>query len=167
MFRERTFRIIWQVPVFCCPHESSAYLKYRCPLWAVGSQEIQVNSEAATARSPGSVSSISADDLRKLREAWTYSGTTVAKRLELVRAVLSFCLHSGLVERNCAKGIKQPRSSAPPTLPYSQSEWKKILCALDVYREIHIQSPVRIRRQVKALVLLMRYLVSGSLTRFH
>jgi len=44
-----------------------------------------------------------------------------------------------------------------PTLPFSDNQWKDILTALDVYGEIHPQSPVRIRKQLKALVLLMRY----------
>ena len=56
----------------------------------------------------GSISarSISVDDLRKLRESWSFSGTTTAKRLELIRAFFSFCVSSGWLEKNPAKGIK-------------------------------------------------------------
>jgi len=101
--------------------------------------------------------SVSVDDLRKLRESWTLSGTTKRKRLELIRAFFSFCVSSGWLPVNPAKGIKAPQVRQSPTLPYSESEWEKIVWALDAYGEIHSQSPERIRKQVRALVLLMRY----------
>jgi integrase len=103
------------------------------------------------------IRSVSVDDLRRIREGWTYTGMTTAKRLELIRAFFSFCETSGWIEKNPAKGIKSPKLKLVPTLPYSNEEWEKILWALDAYGEIHAQSPERIRRQLKALVLLMRY----------
>ena len=103
------------------------------------------------------VRSVKVDDLRRLREGWKYTGTTTAKRLELMRAFFSFCEASGWLEKNPAKGVKPPQVMQAPTLPYSESEWCDVLTALDVYGEIHAQSPLRIQRQLKALVLLMRY----------
>ena len=58
---------------------------------------------------------------------------------------------------NPAKPLKLPKHRQPPTLPFSDTEWRDILTALDVYGEIHPQSPVGIRKQLRALVLLMRY----------
>ena len=104
-----------------------------------------------------SLRSISVDQVRKLRESWKYSGTTAQKRLELVRAFFSFCLASGWVDKNPAKGLKAARSKEVPTLPYSAAQWQDILTALDVYGEIHSQSPVRIQKQLRALVVLLRY----------
>jgi len=101
--------------------------------------------------------SVKVDDLRRLREMWKHTGTTTAKRLELIRAFFSFCEVSGWIDRNPAKGIKLPKQEQMPTLPYSNEEWEKILWALDTYGEIHAQSPVRVQRELKALVLLMRY----------
>jgi len=105
----------------------------------------------------GPVRAISVDDVRKLRESWKYSSSTVGKRLELIRSFFSFCLTSGWIEKNPAKGVKAPPSRQVPTLPFSDNQWKDILMALDMYGEIHPQSPVRIRKQLKALILLMRY----------
>jgi hypothetical protein len=53
---------------------------------------------------------VSVDDVRKMRESWKdkYSGGTMAKRLELVRAFFSFCLESDWIEKNPAKGVKAP-----------------------------------------------------------
>src|ERR1017187_3720917 len=104
-----------------------------------------------------SLRSVSVDDVRKLRESWKYSGSTVGKRLELVRAFFSFCLQSEWLDKNPAKGVKPPAYAATPTLPYTVQEWERILFALEAYREIHPQSPPATSKRIKALVLLMRY----------
>lgn len=104
-----------------------------------------------------SVRSVSVDDVRKLRESWTFSPGTKAKQLELVRAFFSFCVDSGWIEKNPAKKVKVSVPQQSPTLPYSEAEWRDILMALDVYRTVHEQSPLRVQKQLKALILLMRY----------
>jgi integrase/recombinase XerD len=101
--------------------------------------------------------SLTVDDVRKMREGWTFSPGTTGKQLELVRAFFSFCMTSGWIDKNPAAGVKAPQSKGVPTLPFSASEWKDILTALDVYGEIRSQSPVRVQRQLRALFLLMRY----------
>jgi site-specific recombinase XerD len=103
------------------------------------------------------VHSVSVDDVRKLRESWKYSSSTVGKRLELIRSFFSFCLASSWIEKNPTKGVKSPPSRQVPTLPFSDDEWKRILIAVDKYREVHPQSPVRVQKQLRALILLMRY----------
>lgn len=92
-----------------------------------------------------------------MREGWTFSPSTIAKQLELVRAFFSFCMDSGWIDKNPAAAVQAPQAKVVPTLPFSASEWKDILTALDVYGEIHFQSPVRVRKQLRALFLLMRY----------
>jgi integrase/recombinase XerD len=106
-----------------------------------------------------SLRGISVDDVRKLRESWKekYADGTMAKRLELVRSFFSFCEVSGWIEKNPAKGVKLPQGRQTPTLPYSESEWRDILTALDCYPTIYSQSPHRICVQLRALILLMRY----------
>jgi len=104
-----------------------------------------------------SLRSLSVDDVRRLRERWKLAPISASKKLERMRTFFSFCVSSGWVPVNLAKGIKQPRLRFAPTLPYSGEEWKKILWALDAYEEIHAQTPHRILRELKALVLLMRY----------
>ena len=103
------------------------------------------------------VGGISVDDVRRMREAWKLSGVTTRKRLELVRAFFSFGVASGWIRINPAKSVRAPANNQSPTLPYSGEEWKRILWGVDAYGEIHPQSPERVRRQLKALLLLMRY----------
>ena len=74
-----------------------------------------------------------------------------------MRAFFSFCMDSGWIDKNPAAAVRAPQAKVVPTLPFSASEWKDILTALDVYGEIHFQSPVRVRKQLRALFLLMRY----------
>ncbi len=100
------------------------------------------------------VKSISVDDVGKLRESWKTSAITTRKRL---RGFFRFCLDRDWIQKNPAKAVKAPPMKHIPTLPYSDSEWEKILWALDAYGEIHNTSPERIRRKLKGLVLLMRY----------
>jgi integrase len=103
------------------------------------------------------VKAISVDDLRKFREGWKLSAISASKKLERLRSFFSFCESSGWVEKNPARGVKSPQAKQLPTLPFSDGEWKDILTALDVYGEIHVQSPSTIQRQLRALILLMRY----------
>lgn len=100
---------------------------------------------------------VSVDDLRVMREQWTYASSTARKRVEYIRTFFSFCVASGWIQQNPAKGMKPPKVSQSPTLPYSEEEWAKILWALDTYGTIHAQTPKHILRQLKALVLVMRY----------
>jgi integrase/recombinase XerC len=102
------------------------------------------------------VRSVSVDDVRTLRNSWDYNGTTARKRLELLRGFFSFCLGSGWITRNPAKGIKNPLVEGSPSAPFSDSEWRDIFTALDVYKEVHTQSPSRVWKQLKALILLLR-----------
>jgi integrase len=103
------------------------------------------------------VGSVSVDDVRRMRESWKLSAMTTRKRLELVRAFFSFCMASEWTQSNPAKNVRPPAGQPLPTLPYSEEEWTRILWALDAYGEIHPQTPEKARRQLKALLLLMRY----------
>jgi len=103
------------------------------------------------------LTSVSVDDVRKLRESWTTSGLTKNKRLEHVKSFFNFCVDAGWIEKSPAKGIKAKPSKPIPTLPFSKDEWEKIQWAIDSYREIHPQTPVIAQKKLKALILLMRY----------
>ena len=59
--------------------------------------------------------SIAVDDVRKMRESWTFSAGTMAKQLELIRAFFSFCETSGWIDKNPAKretGCPHPRNTS-------------------------------------------------------
>jgi integrase/recombinase XerD len=103
------------------------------------------------------VRAISVDDLRALRQGWIFAASTARKRVEYLRSFFAFCVSSGWIALNPAKGLKPPVQRTSPTLPFLQEEWEKILWGLEAYGDIHEQSPERIRRQLRALVLLMRF----------
>jgi integrase len=103
------------------------------------------------------IKAVSVDDVRRYRESWKLGAVTSGKKLERLRSFFGFCMDSGWIEKNPAKAIKPPQVEENPTLPYSEEDWKKILWALDAYGEIHPQCPVRLRKQLRALVLVMRY----------
>jgi integrase/recombinase XerD len=103
------------------------------------------------------VRSISVDDLRTMRNAWDYAPLTALKRLEYVRTFFTFCVSSGWMTVNPSKAVKAPRHVIAPTLPFSAEEWTKILWALATYQEIHPQTAAKNVKQLRALVLLMRF----------
>jgi integrase len=104
-----------------------------------------------------SVRTLTVDDLREYREGWQLAPITSAKKLERLRTFFVFCVSSGWILANPAKGLKSPQVRQVPTLPYSDKEWKSILSALDAYGQKHPQTPVVIQKQLRALILLMRY----------
>ncbi len=101
--------------------------------------------------------SVSVDELRRLREGWKLAPITMQKRLEMMRAFFKFCMDSGWIEKNPARPIRLPVFKMKPTMPFTDDEWKNILTAVDVLREIHPQIPEATQRKLKALILLMRY----------
>ncbi len=101
--------------------------------------------------------SVSVDDLRTLRNGWKYAPLTARKRLEYVRTFFSFCVSNGWLQLNPAKSLKPHQTKQSPALPFSESEWEKILWATEAYPEIHKQTPRRVVNQLKAIVVLMRF----------
>lgn len=100
---------------------------------------------------------IKVDDIRKMRESWKLSSTTMGKRLETVRGFFNFCMVSGWINANPARGVRPPKTDQSPTLPFTKGEFEKILWALEVYPEKHPQSPPNTQRKLKAMILLLRY----------
>lgn len=101
--------------------------------------------------------SITVEDLRHYRSGWNLASSSSRKRLELLRGFFGFCVASGWVQSNPAKQIKFGKVQLCPTEPFSESEWEKIVWALDAYEEIHPQTAASTLRQLRALVLLLRY----------
>jgi len=100
---------------------------------------------------------VTVQDIRDLRENWTLSGTSMLKRLEMIRSFFRFCVDSGWASVNPAKSIKPPVVKQKPTLPFTDEQMKKILAAIDRYPEHHPQSPKSTLRKLRAFILLMRY----------
>ena len=100
---------------------------------------------------------VTADDLRRMREEWDLSPLTTRKRLEIVRSFFNFCVASNWIAINPARAIKPPVVKQTPTLPFTDAEWRDILIGLDGYCDLHPTVPEKTRKQLRALMLLMRH----------
>ena len=103
------------------------------------------------------LASITIDDVRKMRETWMLAPVTMQKRLEMVRKFFTFCVDSDWIEKNPAKKVKAPQANYDPTLPFTEEEMEKILCAAESIRVAHPKIPKGTEIKLKGLVLLMRY----------
>src|ERR1700694_208074 len=75
----------------------------------------------------------------------------------MLRGVFRFCVDSGWIDRNPAKGVRLPIVKHKPTLPFTEEQMEKILWAADTIREIHYQMNEGIEKKMRALILLMQY----------
>ena len=103
------------------------------------------------------VRSIAIEDLRSIREGWKLKASSAGKRLEIFRNFFEFCVASNWIDKNPAKGVKPPLIKPSPTLPFSNSEWEKILWALEIFDESHPNRTKETAKKLRALILLMRY----------
>jgi integrase/recombinase XerD len=103
------------------------------------------------------VEAVSVDDIRLMRNDWTFAASTTRKRIEYLRAFFAFCITSDWISKNPAKSVRLPKQDAVPTLPFSDEEWTNIVTALGMYREIHPQIPEDTVKELRALVYVMRW----------
>ncbi len=97
------------------------------------------------------------EQVRALRESWTFSAVTAAKKLERLRSFFRFCKDSGWIDANPCDKVKPPKVDQPPTLPFTQEEMQRILAACDELPDNYGRPGGLPARRVKALVLLLRY----------
>ena len=102
-----------------------------------------------------SLRSVTIDDVRKLRENWELAAITKQKRLEMLRRFFGFCVDSGWMKTNPARGVKSSLAEYDPTMPYSKDEIERMLRAADTVREIHPKMPQGIEKKLRAIILLM------------
>jgi len=86
--------------------------------------------------------SVTTDDVRAMREKWKLAPITTQKRMEMVRKFFKFCVDSGWMEKNPAKGVETPTVIHDPTLPFTDLEMEKIIWAAESIREAHPRIPV-------------------------
>lgn len=95
------------------------------------------------------------DRIRDFRATWTNNAPiTAVKRLERVRSFFKFCQASGWITTNPAAGVKPPKVTSPPTMPFDAKEVAKIVAGCDEF-SVHGRYKEQNRTRVKALVLLM------------
>ena len=97
------------------------------------------------------------DSIREFRSTCKNdSPITAVKRLERVRSFFRFCQDSEWITTNPASGVKPPKVTAPPTLPFDRKEFDNILEACDKF-SVSGRYKEQNRTRVKALVLVMRH----------
>jgi integrase/recombinase XerD len=103
------------------------------------------------------IRNLTVHDVRQVRAGWKLAPITEQKRIEMMRCFFRFCIDSGWMEKNPAKKVKVSLPTFNPTLPFTEEEMKKILWAADTIEEIHPKMRKGVAREMKALILLMRY----------
>lgn len=99
---------------------------------------------------------LNVERLRDYRATWKDAPITAAKKLERLRSFFRFCEDADWITKNPAKAIASPKVEIPPTLPFTEEEWRAILDACDdfAHNGKHAwQTPKR----VKAFVYVLRY----------
>jgi integrase/recombinase XerD len=95
--------------------------------------------------------------LDEFRAGWKDGARSSAKKLERLRRFFRFAQERDWVAKNPAAGIRAPKVTLCPTMPYTPAEMLRILAAIDKYRDAF---PARGREnalRLRGLVLLLRY----------
>lgn len=100
---------------------------------------------------------LDAPALRNFRATWKDANLAALKKLERLRTFFCFAQSSKWIEDNPAKGLKNPKVSARPTMPFTYDEMIRILHACDKFHEASGPSGKMNARRLRALVLLLRY----------
>ena len=93
----------------------------------------------------------------EFRAAWKHSAVTQQKKLERLRSFFRFAKESGWIKENPATGIRSPRVTACPTLPFTQEEMARVLKACDAYPDNYGRFGQYNAQRLRAFVLLLRY----------
>lgn len=101
---------------------------------------------------------LNVDAVREFRNELVedYSPNSVRKRLEYVRAFLSFCQHSGWIAANPAAVIKAPRADHSPTLPFERTQIRAMLKAAAMFPTTG-KFRAGNRKRIRAMILLLRF----------
>lgn len=95
--------------------------------------------------------------LRDFRFEWRDGPLSSTKKVERLRAFFRFAHDSKWIEDNPASKLKPPKVTQRPTLPFTYEELVRILAALDVFYQQAAPTGRNSARQLRALVLLLRY----------
>jgi integrase/recombinase XerD len=93
----------------------------------------------------------------RFRSGWKDGARSSAKKLERLRAFFRFAQNRKWVQENPANGLKSPKVTLCPTLPYTREEMMKIIVAIEKYADEMPATGLENARRMRALVLLLRY----------
>ena len=86
------------------------------------------------ARNAVSLERLSVDFLRDFRDSLKHVPITQQKKLEYLRAFMSFCNASDWISKNHAKAVKLPKVDRTQVKPFGEREIRKLLKACDEFR---------------------------------
>jgi site-specific recombinase XerD len=95
--------------------------------------------------------------LGMFRSGWTDGPRSSAKKLERMRAFFRFAQRRNWISDNPAIELKAPKVTLRPTLPFDNSQMRRILLATERYKEEMPRHGVQNGRRIRGLVLLLRY----------
>jgi integrase len=93
--------------------------------------------------------------LRNFRESWPNRNISGKKKLEALRTFFQFCWEAGWISQNPAMKLKAPKTSTPPTLPFTDEEVSRILAACGQYSANYGGTGHANAHRLRALVLLL------------
>ena len=97
------------------------------------------------------------DLLRDFRASWKDGSISALKKLERLSCFLRFALDTGWIHTNPTKGIKKPKVTDPPTMPFTQEQMVTILDACGRYPDNYGRFGQVNARRLRAFVLTLRY----------
>lgn len=95
--------------------------------------------------------------VRDFRASWPNRNIAARKKLEALRAFMRFCWECGWIPNNPASKLKAPKTTDPPTVPFTPEEVAQILVACEQYRGGLGQRGRINAYRLRALVLLLLY----------
>jgi integrase/recombinase XerD len=93
----------------------------------------------------------------KFRSEWSDGSRSSGKKLERLRQFFGFNQARKWIPENPATGLKAPKITLCPTMPFTQEEMLRILEAIDKYKEEFPGHGLENAKRMRALVLLLRY----------
>jgi integrase/recombinase XerD len=94
---------------------------------------------------------------RKFRASWPLQNLAALKTLERLRAFFRFAMEAGWIAAIPTVGLKNPKTTNAPTLPFNSAELSEILGACDVYRDHHPKAGEANALRLRAFISLLRY----------
>lgn len=94
---------------------------------------------------------------REFRASWPNRNISARKKLEALRAFMRFCWETGWIPNNPATKLKAPRTTDPPTMPFTREEVDRIMLASQHYQGGRGSARLINAQRLRALVLLLRF----------
>jgi integrase len=93
---------------------------------------------------------------RTFRTSWPLQNLAALKTLERLQAFFRFAADAGWIADSPTRGLKNPKVTNSPTLPFNSAEMAEILGACDACRHKHPKAGDANALRLRALVLLLR-----------